>query len=376
MQETVAGLTTKYIVGEVNPTGYAQVFAELSGTNSLVRGYMWGLQLEAQRDFSDGTFIGRISYYGLDGHGSVRYLTNPNGAITDTYDYDAFGNQISSTGTTFNNYLFAGEQFDPALGIYYNRARYYDQRQGRFWTADMYQGDNRDPLTLHKYVYSGNDPIDRIDPTGQFSIEETTTVAAITNVLALQYAPLVTSTLRLAIPKGHIAGKVLTAVEVAALVLAAGSLIRLGFRSLNFITNLVRSAPEIEAGAAAAETAATIIAEETLSSSAAASFEGGIYTKGFTSDNLLVYRVEGGFGSGPFGRFFGFVKPSNAADAEALYNISKYGNEMTSVVTYRVPPGTKLFVGKVAGGAGDQAFIPEPIESLLQVVSREPLPPQ
>src|SRR5258708_3732915 len=81
VQETVAGVTTKYLVGEVNPTGYAQVFAELSGTNSLLRGYEWGLQLIAQRDLSDGTFIGRIRYYGTDGHGSVRWLTNSNGAI-------------------------------------------------------------------------------------------------------------------------------------------------------------------------------------------------------------------------------------------------------------------------------------------------------
>jgi len=41
---------------------------------------------------------------------------------TDTYDYDAFGNLINSTGSTPNNCLFAGEQFDPALGVYYNRA--------------------------------------------------------------------------------------------------------------------------------------------------------------------------------------------------------------------------------------------------------------
>ena len=39
-----------------------------------------------------------------------------------TYDYDAFGNLIHQTGTMPNNYLFAGEQFDPDLNLYYNRA--------------------------------------------------------------------------------------------------------------------------------------------------------------------------------------------------------------------------------------------------------------
>jgi RHS repeat-associated protein len=90
------------------------------------------------------------SFYGFDGHGSVRYLTSPTGAVTDTYDYDAFGNLVSSTGTTPNNYLFAGEQFDPALWIYYNRARYYDQRQGRFWTADDFEATSEPDLTVNR----------------------------------------------------------------------------------------------------------------------------------------------------------------------------------------------------------------------------------
>lgn len=33
-----------------------------------------------------------VSFHGFDGHGSVRYLTDANGSVTDTYDFDAFGN--------------------------------------------------------------------------------------------------------------------------------------------------------------------------------------------------------------------------------------------------------------------------------------------
>jgi RHS repeat-associated protein len=98
---------------------------------------------------------------------SVRFLLSSTGAITDTYDYDAFGNLIFQAGTTPNNYLFAGEQFDPVLGIYYNRARYYDQRQGRFWSMDRYEGRSEDPTTLHKYAYTGNEPVNRRDPSGR-----------------------------------------------------------------------------------------------------------------------------------------------------------------------------------------------------------------
>jgi RHS repeat-associated protein len=104
-----------------------------------------------------------------------------------TYDYDAFGNLIHQTGTTPNNYLFAGEQFDPDLNLYYNRARYLNTSTGRFWTMDSYEGDSQSPLSLHKYLYAGNDPVNRFDPSGHdFDIASAATAAyvSITNFAA------------------------------------------------------------------------------------------------------------------------------------------------------------------------------------------------
>jgi RHS repeat-associated protein len=63
--------------------------------------------------------------------------------VTDTYDYDAFGNLIHSTGTTPNNYLFAGEQFDPELGLYYNRARYRNVSTGGWRTPNATKKPSR-----------------------------------------------------------------------------------------------------------------------------------------------------------------------------------------------------------------------------------------
>ena len=127
--ETVAGTTTNFLVAELNPTGYTQVLDELIG-GAVTRTYSWGQELINERQTIGGLL--KTSFYGYDGHGSVRFLTDPTGAVTDTYTYDAFGNLISQTGSTPNNYLFAAEQFDQALRVYYNRARYYDQRAGRF----------------------------------------------------------------------------------------------------------------------------------------------------------------------------------------------------------------------------------------------------
>jgi RHS repeat-associated protein len=64
-------------------------------------------------------------------------------------------------------YLFAGEAYDAALGLYYNRARYLNTSTGRFWTMDEDGfGDEESPATLHKYVYATNDPVDLSDPSG------------------------------------------------------------------------------------------------------------------------------------------------------------------------------------------------------------------
>jgi RHS repeat-associated protein len=166
--KTAGGVTISFLVDTNNPTGYAQVLDELQ-SNSVVRSYSYGLELISETQLTDAAPPASpwiTSWYGYDGHGSVRYLTDSTGAATDTYDYDAFGNLIASTGTTPNLYLFAGEQFDRDLGLYYNRARYLDTRLGRFWGMDTEEGDDREPLSLHKYLYAGASPVDRLDPSG------------------------------------------------------------------------------------------------------------------------------------------------------------------------------------------------------------------
>jgi RHS repeat-associated protein len=65
-----------------------------------------------------------------------------------------------------NNYLYCGEQYDPQLKFYYNRARYLNPDTGRFWTVDTTEGDQEAPLSLHKYLYAQADPVDMTDPSG------------------------------------------------------------------------------------------------------------------------------------------------------------------------------------------------------------------
>src|SRR5215472_6228699 len=167
--ETVGGVTTKYLVDDRNPTGYSQVVDELVN-GSVTRTYAYGLARVSENQLIGSSRTS--SFFGYDGHGSTRFLTNLAGTVTDSYQFDAFGNTIASTGTTPNNFLYSGEQADNALNFYYLRARYLNPLTGRFLTMDPQPGNINDPGSLHRYLYTRSDPVNRIDPTGRQDLEE------------------------------------------------------------------------------------------------------------------------------------------------------------------------------------------------------------
>ena len=140
--KTLGGLTTRYLVDDLNPTGYAQVVDELVGTPlALQRTYTYGSQRISQNQLVNGAW--KASFYGYDGAQSVRMLTDPTGTVTDTYDYDAWGNAVNTTGSTPNAYLYRGEQYDADLSLYYVRARYLNTSTGRFLTMDPLLGNHQ-----------------------------------------------------------------------------------------------------------------------------------------------------------------------------------------------------------------------------------------
>ena len=159
---------------------YAQVLEERDGTGSLTVSYVYGDDLISQQR-GINTF-----HYLYDGQLSTRALSNDAGDITDTYTYDAFGIILDEAGTTQNNYRYTGEQFDPNIGFYYLRARYYDQNTGRFVTTDPYQGRMHEPVTLHKYLYGNGNPVMFNDPGGEMSMMTAMTTISIIGVLTTQ----------------------------------------------------------------------------------------------------------------------------------------------------------------------------------------------
>jgi len=83
------------------------------------------------------------------------------------------GGNPTSASPADTSMLYAGEQFDTSLQMYYNRARYYDQNIGRFNRMDPYAGNKQDPQSLHKYLYCHANPVNNIDPSGNSIIIST-----------------------------------------------------------------------------------------------------------------------------------------------------------------------------------------------------------
>jgi RHS repeat-associated protein len=158
---------------------HGQVLEEYNPINgTVISSYVYGLDLISQNRG------GVKSFYLYDGLGSVRALTDTSGAVTDSYNYDVYGNLLNSSGSTSNNYRFTGEQFDPNLGDYYLRDRYYGTDIGRFTRADSYEGSTSDPFSLNDYLYANGNPVIFTDPTGKFSIAEFSAAESIRNTLA------------------------------------------------------------------------------------------------------------------------------------------------------------------------------------------------
>jgi len=73
VSETVGGVTTKYVVDTLNPTGYSQVIDE-TVNGSVTRTYAYGLSRVSQNQLIGSTWT--PSFYGYDGHLNVRFLAS------------------------------------------------------------------------------------------------------------------------------------------------------------------------------------------------------------------------------------------------------------------------------------------------------------
>ena len=109
---------------------------------------------------------GKAFYYHVDRLGSVTHLTDEQGQIVATYDYNAFGKMREQHGSIRTPFTFTGREYDAGTGLYYYRARYYDAALGRFLTTDPAPPRMTEPIELNPYLYARNSPLRFVDPLG------------------------------------------------------------------------------------------------------------------------------------------------------------------------------------------------------------------
>jgi RHS repeat-associated protein len=161
----------------LNKTTLAAVY---DNDDNLVQRFEYGIGNTPVSFTQDGN-----KYYITSDHlGSPRAISDDSGNILKAIDYDSFGNVISDTNPTLEiPFGFAGGLHDKDTNLIRFGYRDFDPETGR-WTA-------RDPIGFaggdtNLYGYVASDPVNFVDPTGEFAI--VTAVVGIAVIVAGIYA--------------------------------------------------------------------------------------------------------------------------------------------------------------------------------------------
>ncbi|GAB3955155.1 hypothetical protein GCM10028805_41840 [Spirosoma harenae] len=110
---------------------------------------------------------GNNYFYHKDGLNSIVEISNQNALISSQYNYDVYGNLILQNSTVDNSVLYTGRLFDSLTKLFDFRNRFYSPEIGRFINKDDVWGDQIVPLSLNRYNYVENSPVNYIDNTGE-----------------------------------------------------------------------------------------------------------------------------------------------------------------------------------------------------------------
>ena len=145
---------------------------ELNATNnSVIRSYMWGLDLSGTLQGAGGVGGllvvdqaggGSVEFSAYDGNGNIAgYIHVANGTTASRLEYGPFGERVNQSDKTMA-FGFSSRYADLETGRLYYGFRYYDAEQGRFAGRDP----REETGGLLLYSFTLNNPIGNFDPLG------------------------------------------------------------------------------------------------------------------------------------------------------------------------------------------------------------------
>jgi RHS repeat-associated protein len=113
---------------------------------------------------------GAFTWTHADHLGSASAATDASGAIIWRESYLPFGEAIEDPAANRDEAGFTGHIRDAATGLTYAQARYYNPVTARFLAPDPVGFSSGGPGYFNRYAYTANDPVNLVDPTGEFIV--------------------------------------------------------------------------------------------------------------------------------------------------------------------------------------------------------------
>ena len=122
---------------------------------------------------SELRYNGYYYHYVTNLQGDVTAILDEYGVVVVGYSYDAWGNILTVTGSMaatlgkLNPLTYRGYVYDWETGLYYLQSRYYNPERGRFINSDVFASTGQSFTGNNMFVYCGNNPVSRIDESGE-----------------------------------------------------------------------------------------------------------------------------------------------------------------------------------------------------------------